>query len=236
MEGLLIETPPLDVYAQMAFDENAAAVCGGNFLLRVYNWSGEGVTFGYAQFFDEVVQTLPSGAAVTRRPTGGGIVPHGDDMTFSCIFPPQGALSPTALYAKLHGAFYRALASLGVECALHGADGAGKSGGALYAPSAGGAASACFRNPVPLDLLDGRGVKILGGALRRFEGAVLYQGSLQMKGARARAAQTAPAFAAELSKLLGFGWEKRAAADSELAAAEKLAAERYRSPEWIEKF
>jgi len=94
VEGLLLETPPLDVYAQMAFDENAAANCNGDFLLRVYNWRGGGVTFGYAQFFDEVVKTLPSGTAVTRRPTGGGIVLHGDDMTFSCMFPPQGTLAP----------------------------------------------------------------------------------------------------------------------------------------------
>ena len=68
MKALLIKTPPLDVYEQMAFDEQGALGGGDGFSLRVYNWRGGGVTYGYAQFYDEVSRSLPPGTDATRRP------------------------------------------------------------------------------------------------------------------------------------------------------------------------
>ncbi len=232
-QGLLLETPPLDVYEQMALDE-ALAVPAQKAVFRAYNWKGGGVTFGYAQFFDEVKQTLPVGIAVTRRPTGGGIVAHEDDFTFSCVLPEGGRRPPQELYALLHGAFYEALKAAGVDCSLSAP--AVKPAAAAYAPSSNGRASACFKNPVPLDLLDAAGKKILGGAIRRYEGAALYQGSLQSKGARVRGAQLAEVFSKALGERLGIEWETVRAGELLLAKSRADAVSCYRSAQWIEKF
>ncbi|MFA5160882.1 MAG: hypothetical protein WC421_01435 [Elusimicrobiales bacterium] len=232
MKGILLATPPLDVYEHMALDDEAASLePADGFTLRVYNWNGGGATFGYAQFHEEAARAVPPGAPATRRPTGGGVVPHDFDMTFSCVFPPS-AQRPPEIYALLHGAFYAALERGGVECSLCGGEG----GAAAYAPSAAGEAQACFRNPVPRDIAGKNGGKILGGALRKYAGATLYQGSLQLPGARARSAETGGLFMEELSRALGISWTRADAPPSRLESARRLAAERYRSRQWIEKF
>jgi len=232
IDGLFIETPPLDIYEHMAFDdETASSGPIDGFILRVYNWKGGGVTFGYSQFYGEAARIIPAGTDATRRPTGGGVVIHDGDLTFSCVFAPS-ARKPSEIYAMLHGAFYKALRGCDIKCSLCG----GPSGGAVYAPSSGGEASACFKNPVPQDIAGENGAKILGGALRKFAGSVLYQGSLQFPGARARSVEIAAAFRKELSGALGIAWRMQTAPEPKLESARKLAGERYRSRQWIEKF
>ena len=94
MNGWLLESLPLDVFGQMALDETLAQTRPEAFLLRFFRWAGPAATFGYAQLFREVERALPPGigATCTRRPTGGGIVPHLDDLTFSCVFPQSPSL------------------------------------------------------------------------------------------------------------------------------------------------
>ncbi|NLO92303.1 MAG: hypothetical protein GX410_09990, partial [Elusimicrobia bacterium] len=202
MRGILLRSGPLDVYRQMALDEVCAGAFAGVCLLRFYEWNGKGVTFGYAQEKAEVDRGLPEKAAgwpSVRRPTGGGIVVHDDDLTFSCVFPAPGGFRPGRVYAEMHGALCKELSACGVAAELK----SGAVPASAYSPSNAGAASACFANPVPQDLIDESGGKILGGALRRYENSVLYQGSLQTKGARSRADELKAAIAAGLAGLWG---------------------------------
>jgi lipoate-protein ligase A len=229
--GLWLDSPPLDVYEQMALDE-ALCVPAQKPAFRAYNWKGGGYTFGYAQFFDEVKKNLPAGAAFTRRPTGGGIVEHTDDFTFCCVLPETERRPPQELYSRLHGAFLSALRAGGVECVLSSP----QPKASAYAPSSGGIAAACFKNPVAQDLLDVSGNKILGGAIRRYDGVALYQGSLQIPGARGGTEEFAKSFANALGEAFGMEWERSGAGELLLDHVRAEAVAKYRSAQWCEKF
>lgn len=228
MIGLQLLSSPLDVFGQMAIDEALAKSKPEAFCLRFFRWKGIGATFGYAQRIREVEKALPPGigAAYTRRPTGGGIVPHLDDLTFSCVFPDGGVLQPAEMYRRLHSAILAGLCEAGLEARLCAQGGSA-------APSGPKGASQCFEKPVALDILSAQG-KILGGAIRRTGHTVLYQGSLQLSGARNRAAELEAAILRGLAAEWGLAWTRRElAADVQTAAA--ALEMKYRSPEWIRK-
>lgn len=177
----VLSSPPADVYGQMALDE--ALVCaesfGGEDLCRFFNWlGGPCATFGYAQFYNSAEKRFEASGLkdFTRRPTGGGIVFHEDDLTFSLIFNRPPDLNVRQIYDKLHGLIKEGFKESGADLDSYNAQ-------SDYRPAPGGENSACFTNPVEGDLMSG-GAKILGGAMRRYGERILYQGSLQLKGAR----------------------------------------------------
>ena len=142
-----------------------------DFLLRFYVWKNRpAATFGAVQKMDEVrayLKTLGKEALpAARRPTGGGVVVHENDLTFSVVFP-WGARRPEEIYRDFHTAVAVRLQGGGIPCVV---------AAGVFTP-----ARACFSHPAPGDVLwDGR--KILGGALRKRKGRGLYQGSLQISG------------------------------------------------------
>jgi lipoate-protein ligase A len=138
----------------------------GNAAARFYHWNHPAVTVGY---FGHRPETTAD--PVVRRYTGGGLVEHGEDLTFVLAFP---AGSPPALvpamerYRWVHEALAGSLSADGFPVAL--AD-----------PTSSIAPGPCFEHPVPWDLLDpATGLKIGGGAQRRAKGAVIHQGSLRL--------------------------------------------------------
>jgi lipoate-protein ligase A len=136
--------------------------------LRIYRWSSPWVTFGYFQKHAEVSLSYP-GMPCVRRWTGGGMVEHGLDHTFSLMIPKgysNSMLAPTLFYRKLHALIAEWL------CQELGSSVGMVSGEEVLQ------GSSCFTAPAKDDLLLG-GRKILGGAQRRSAGALLYQGSLQ---------------------------------------------------------
>jgi len=166
---LLLPEEAYDGPMQMALDE-ALLRSVSKPTLRVYHWSNPWVTFGYFQEIRKVHARFPDIPAV-RRWTGGGMVQHGEDLTFSLILPNGAKLaeeSPTALYHVLHGMLADQIRStLPVSVELAGSEDMRRG-------------EACFQAPVHDDLLINE-AKVLGGALRRSGGGVLYQGSLQIK-------------------------------------------------------
>ena len=184
MFARLLASPALEVAGQMALDAALLDAAYPFPCLRIYRWAAgaPSATFGYAQRFAEVRAALeaPFSERCTRRLTGGGIVLHDDDLTFSIVFPLGDApWNPLETYRTFHVAMADALRQAGVDVALV----------PVAVPDAeprpeGEGASQCFREPVAFDLLDAAGQKILGGALRHRRGHALYQGSLRLPGAR----------------------------------------------------
>lgn len=228
---ILLITPALNVFEQMALDDLLAHTRGQTVTLRFYNWTHTpSVTFGYAQFISEVRQATRSfSGEVCRRPTGGGIVYHQDDLTFSLIFPSPE--KPTDIYKKLHAHIHAALTTAGLSARVA----TQKLPASAYAPSRQHQANACFINPVENDLLLSNGQKMLGGAIRRFGTTVLYQGSLQIPHAR-----TQPRYKQALIQAVrGFLATDLRIVPAEpawLTQARTLAVSQYNTPAWTEKF
>ena len=223
-------TPALNVFEQMALDDVLAHAAGSEPVIRFYHWTdGPAVTFGYSQFFASVHQQVTKQQGpLCRRPTGGGMVFHGMDLTFSLVC--ESALRPTEIYAQFHATIEKFLWQAGLLQSVR----QGEVSVDRYAPQQNGVANGCFANPVQDDLLAG-GHKILGGAIRRFDKRILYQGSLQCVGAR-----TNPSFrravSAAAAAWLGVSFHTQPVLPEVLSQAKALAVNQYQTRDWTEKF
>lgn len=135
--------------------------------LRVYRWREPAVSFGYFGRASEAEQ-VSAGRSIVRRWTGGGIVEHGADLTYTLVVPRTHAFFQRAApesYRAIHEAIERLLEGEGLSA--HVVAAAGQTG-----------TNVCFVNPVQYDLVaDGK--KIGGAAQRRTRWGLLHQGSLQ---------------------------------------------------------
>lgn len=153
----------------MAWDEALleSSVRLGHPVLRFYGWREPAATFGYSQRYRDVAQWTPLRPLI-RRPTGGGLVPHDADWTYSLVFPPGHPwyeLKATESYQRVHEWIRLAFATLDLATQL--------------APSCQkDVAGQCFIGAERFDLL-WKGRKLAGAAQRRNRLGLLIQGSVQ---------------------------------------------------------
>jgi lipoate-protein ligase A len=79
--------------------------------IRFYQWKSPALSFGYFGRFADV-GGYAAERDLVRRWTGGGIVFHGDDLTYSIIIPARDAMfaeSSAFIYAAIHSALRDAL-------------------------------------------------------------------------------------------------------------------------------
>ena len=165
----------------MAADEVLAdeAARHGGLAIRIYSWSMPSVSLGAFQPLAAARACVAvSGLPLVRRPSGGGAIVHGTDLTYAAAVPkahPWGR-TPQALYDALHTAMAAVLTDVGIAARLHEAVAtdppadaflcfARRSVGDLVAPPTGQPAAA--GDP-----------KIMGSAQRRLGTTVLQHGSL----------------------------------------------------------
>ena len=137
-------------------------------ILRCYGWQGDAVSFGYFQSFDQIA-SLTSVRPLVRRPTGGGLVSHVQDWTYSVAIPSSCEwyqLKACESYCRMHQWAHTALRSMGLETVL--AEEAIESG-----------PGQCFIGAEKHDILY-KGFKIAGAAQRRTRHGLLIQGSIQI--------------------------------------------------------
>lgn len=214
--SLLDDPFPRPAAMNMALDEALLLTAGGP-VLRIYRWSEPAVSFGYFGSLAEVRSLFPTRPLV-RRWTGGGIVDHAADWTYSLIFPagtPAARLPTAESYRLIHGALAAALQDAGIPARL----------AENPASSAGGP---CFQRPVPSDVML-NGQKIAGAAQRRTRHGLLHQGSVQ----------DIP-FPGQLGAFLASHVTREAEPFAAISAtawthAQSLATEKYGAPAWLEK-
>ncbi len=176
----------------MALDEALLGwtLASGAAAIRLYHWDHPACTFGYfdrSGHRDDFTAPGP-----VRRFTGGGLVEHGEDLTFALTLPAPGDLAradTARRYRTIHEALAHALIDAGVSTSP-------------VQPDLGASPGPCFQNPVPWDLIDPiSGRKLAGGAQRRSRGAVLHQGSVRLPaGLRAPDAPWVPGFLLRLAE------------------------------------
>lgn len=198
-------------------------------LLRTYLWDRPSVSIGCFDLVAEARKLFPN-VPLVRRWTGGGIVEHGHDLTYSLLVPRR--LIPTSwqgagAYRAIHLAVAVALRACGLE-GVSLADGPVLPGGR---PS-----KECFRRPVDYDVML-HGKKVAGGAQRRTRLGLLHQGSILGDHVSfAPGGILHRSVGAALPGSFARTWEKRPLAEAELPAAARLVATRYGTAEWIGKF
>jgi len=207
-----LRSPAAHAAFNMALDEALlrTAAKRGHPLLRVYSWAKPSVSFGYFQKFPA---HLAGGCEVVRRPTGGGVVYHGEDTTYTVVAPPGHALhtmKTADAYCALHKAVAAAFES---QPALHQA--------LVQSPQG---QYECFQKPVHGDVV-AHGRKLAGGAQRRGKSGLLHQGSIA---AKLSAKQIEKGF----SEVFGIAFKNYELTDAELTLAEKLAHEKYATDAW----
>jgi lipoate-protein ligase A len=185
-------------------------------ILRFYGWRRPSYSFGYFGRYAEVHDQSQS-HEIVRRWTGGGIVPHGNDLTYSVIIPasdPFFSLSSLEIYAELHEAIRLALQANGVSAIL----------AASAAPKV---SEACFANPARTDvMIDGQ--KIAGAAHRRTRSGLLHQGSIQRSDLPRR-------FKDDLARLLCQQFERRMVSTEVLARAATITDAKYGTTAWLKR-
>lgn len=186
--GLLF-TPDEDAYMNMAIDEVLVRKCAESIkwlsTIRFYTWKEPSCSIGYFQKIKRVFAMLKEDRVpIVRRPTGGGIVFHGNDITFSIVKKRvyDNRLEDISLFYKQIGeSILRGLEKLGLRCNFYIPDNAElhpesekrnhKSRPIQH--------SICAVTPAKYDILI-NGSKVAGYAARRYYDVILCQGYLDI--------------------------------------------------------
>jgi lipoate-protein ligase A len=212
----ILDPEPHSAPLNMAIDEVLLQRMKGP-ALRIYRWSEPAVSFGYFGGVAEA-EKVAAGRALVRRWTGGGIVEHGEDVTYTLMVPREHAFclhSPAESYRLIHEVICEVLAGEGIHAEV-----------VPVADTCGG--GECFANPVLYDVV-ANGRKIAGAAQRRTRWGLLHQGSIL-------AGRELPGFAESVTRALGAQVQLCALGEDEVAAARVLAEEKYGTAEWLRKF
>jgi lipoyl(octanoyl) transferase len=216
----VVDEIPHRAALNMAIDEALLSGGGDCPLFRAYHWLERPVSIGYFSSWEQTRALYP-GREIVRRWTGGGLVEHGADFTYSLLLPSDaGPPTNRDLYRELHSAIVRSLAATGRTGAVVAK---GPQGPAATDPVA-----ACFAKSVENDV-EVDGVKVAGAAIRRLRTGVILQGSIQR-------IPVESGFAAELARTLSPVIEKRMLSTVTTSLAERIANVKYGTESWTRRY
>lgn len=138
---------------------------------RHYEWVRSAYTFGLSQNYSYVVSEVPDmSAEIVRRPTGGGVVDHTSDWTYTLVIPtshPMAKGQPIDTYRDVHQALVDAMEKQGLMTELN-----------LQSPGD-STPSVCFNKAEIFDVvLQGLPSKLAGAAQKRTKNGYMLQGSI----------------------------------------------------------
>jgi lipoate-protein ligase A len=218
MNFFLLNSGKCDAAFNMALDEALLEAVSrlDRPVLRFYGWTEPAATFGYFQKYADLERATLLRPLI-RRLTGGGIVPHDADWTYSVVFPPSHEwhlLKAEESYRRIHDWLRLAFAELKVATELA----PGRRQSAIP--------GACFAGHEKFDLL-WRGKKIAGAAQRRNKLGLLIQGSVQPPPVSLRREDFEKAMRVAAQKFFGADCVEFLPDEFVRRQAEKLAGEKY---------
>jgi len=171
---LLVEPEPLAGSLNMAVDEHLFHALGGGpaTVLRFYRWVRPTASLGRGQKAEQVVNRefcSRNGIDIVRRLTGGKLVLHHREITYSVASNDIGVFTDTLAgsYRLISRALVLGLKKMGLDADLAG----------QAPPSYARGTMPCFTLPAR-DEVEIGGLKIIGSAQKRAGGAFLQHGSI----------------------------------------------------------
>lgn len=247
------EDEPASGAVNMAADELLAeeVASRGGLAIRLYRWSQPTLSLGgFQKLADAERVASEAGIDLVRRPSGGGAILHGTDITYAAAVARGHPLagSPQQFYDALHGALVSVLRDAGIDASMFTADQAAAGAGGESSPDG---PLLCFDRRAVGDVVIGPH-KLMGSAQRRLAGSILQHGTLlagqcdQAGAAHVRPGLAELASDASPANELAVHWLERLAASLELTLvrggpflrgdiARRVAerAERFRSAAWL---
>jgi lipoate-protein ligase A len=221
----LLRSAPASAAENMAVDEVLlqSVAAWNKYVLRLYRWSEPAASFGYFQKYRDV-ERMTALRPLVRRPTGGGLVPHDADWTYSLVFPPTApwyALKASESYQRVHAWIREAFSRTGLSTnlAVGRAPAAPKLSSEGRSPRA--SPGQCFVGAEQFDVLLSD-QKIAGAAQRRTKQGLLIQGSIQPPPKIGRAA-----WEEAFLNVAGVTWEPLTLSDDFEQRVHALAAAKY---------
>lgn len=169
---LLIHDGDFSAAYNMAFDEilleNSAKFAKP--LLRLYGFDSPSITIGYSQYYDAASDNKHT---VVRRPTGGGVVYHDRDLTYTFVVPPGHYITELDRIESYHF-FHRGILEILKHFNIYGVLSRD-----MPMPND-MKRMQCFSSPTRYDVIVD-GVKYAGAAQRRSRKGILHQGSIMLE-------------------------------------------------------
>ncbi|HBM15584.1 MAG TPA: hypothetical protein DD381_04455 [Lentisphaeria bacterium] len=211
----------------MALDEELLneSVRLNSCILRFYEWEAKAMSIGYIQNFS---QTCKEGYELIRRPTGGGVVFHDIDFTYTVIIPSGHRIekmSREESYYIIHKIIIKALDSIGLAAQLVSGSTVAKDKMSMQ----------CFTAPVKFDISSRNGdgnSKIAGAAQRRTKLGILHQGSIVLENIENIKASIKNNIIKAFETELNVRFEKFKPEHDFLLRAEELADNKYSKNSW----
>ena len=158
----------------MEMDRNLLAACEAKpeyGFLRFYTWAGPTLSMGRLEPEDAVDRAAAErdGVPIVKRPTGGRVVLHGDDLTYTVVIPKPAGAGLQETYNLISEILVDGLSSMGAVLDIE----RGKTGrsGMVQRP--------CFASVSRYEVTHA-GRKVVGSAQRVGERAVLQHGSIPL--------------------------------------------------------
>ena len=168
----VIEYGVRDAYQNMALDQHLLLLCEQGCehgFLRFYGWRQSALSLGRFEPVDviDLDRARDDGVQVVRRPTGGRVVMHGDDLTYAIIVPKHEGHNLAETYRTISMCIIKGFEAMGLSLSLN--RGSGRNGGSAGSP--------CFGSVSRYEIT-WRDRKLVGSAQRVGRQAVLQHGSI----------------------------------------------------------
>ncbi|MCD6311964.1 MAG: lipoyl synthase [Elusimicrobia bacterium] len=147
----------------------------GKAVFRIYGWEPEAVSAGFSQNIDDIIDRKKcrgDGVATVKRMTGGGVLFHGGEITYSMVLSdePFKAMTSRETYAVTTAFLVNFYKSLGMEASYWGGN---------AAPEKKDSSGFCLAGREKYDIVIG-GKKIGGSAQKRRRGVIFQHGSIPL--------------------------------------------------------